>query len=244
MGPVTNYSNYVKNINMAEEGGWTTTHHAPKDFLKRVTRTGKRIGSKSKFGTVSSLNYNGKSSHFVVKKISFAPINLAENKNKRHIFNTEVRVGSMNRIGAVGPRVLAYKKSPYHGEYIMNDVKMGQPNAHVYSLSNIRRRIKQRDREILFKHVQNKINQFHNVTHGEHGDLHGGNILVITRPNGTNVKIIDYGAFRTFKELKHKGAFFHKHLGMKAYNLGPGQKFISDKSWLNRISVKRRSAPV
>ena len=151
----------------------------------------------------------------------------------------------MNRIGTVGPRVLAYKKSPYHGEYIMNDVKFGQPNAKVYSLSSIRRKIKQPDRDILYKRIQNKINQFHNITHGEHGDLHSGNILIVSKPDGTmNVKIIDYGAFRTFKELKHKGAYLTKHLDMKAYNLGPGQKFISDKSWFNRISVKRRSAPV
>ena len=36
--PITPYSNYVKNITLKENGGWTVKPHAPKSFLNSVKK--------------------------------------------------------------------------------------------------------------------------------------------------------------------------------------------------------------
>jgi hypothetical protein len=47
--PITPYSNYVKNITLKENGGWTVTPHAPKGFLKRVKKNKNNILKKKPF---------------------------------------------------------------------------------------------------------------------------------------------------------------------------------------------------
>ncbi len=118
-------------------------------------------------------------------------------------FNTEVRIGSIRGIEKTGPRVLAYRTNSYGGNYIMNHAKMGVSRARIIPLSEVRRTLKPR----MWEKIKEKVRQFQKITNGQHGDLHGKNILIVQIPRRhgktkTYIKIIDYGAHRRFKELK------------------------------------------
>ena len=197
---------------LSSEENWTLTKHAYNKLLTNTKRTNTRIGVNSKFGSVYLLNTGNGKPRFVLKRIIFGyPGNSGYNA-RRHIFETEVKVGSMN-ISRVGPRVSAYKKTPTYGEYIMNNVRLGNPKAKIFHFSQIKNQIIRNPNSI--KLVQNAINNFHRITKGQHGDLHGGNILLVQFEKSTYVMIIDYGAFRTNNEVLNKKNCGRKRLRLK-----------------------------
>jgi tRNA A-37 threonylcarbamoyl transferase component Bud32 len=113
--------------------------------------------------------------------------------------------------------------------YIMDDVRMGIPGARMKSLGD------STPTRSLWKKVLDKVEEFHRIAGGQHGDLHDHNIMVVKTNGKTSIKIIDYGAFRSYKELRNIGHHVSYHRGMKVYNLGNGQNFIKNKNWLKHI---------
>jgi hypothetical protein len=153
-------------------------------------------------------------------------------------FNTEVRIGSIRGIEKTGPRVLAYRTNSYGGNYIMNHAKMGVSRARIIPLSEVRRTLKPR----MWEKIKEKVRQFQKITNGQHGDLHGKNILIVQIPRRhgktkTYIKIIDYGAHRRFKELK-KARYYKVYGGMKVYRFDSGQNFIKNKNWLKTLKTR------
>ena len=236
MKTVGGFGSLMKRLNltnktMVGESGWSFTRYGGKDFLKDLTRTGIRIGEKSVHGTVESLSYKGDIYRYVIKKININPRNNADNL---HMFKTEVNVGSIQGIKKVGPRIFAYRKTPFSAEYIMDNVQLGKPGSKIYTLNQVKKKLSKDEWKLLDK----TVNEFHKITKGMHGDLHGGNILFIVRPDGKEYfKIIDYGAFRHNENLnyKKKGIPVLKHYGVSVYNFGIGQRFINNKNFLNVV---------
>ncbi len=233
-------SSTKSNSTLYNENGWKLSgiQKVPRDFLENLERTGKKIGNKSLFGSVSSLLYRGKNNaRYVLKHIDF--LNGRKKRERKKIFDTEVKIGSIRGIEKVGPRILARRVTPVGGNYVMNHAKLGIPGAKIYSLASVRKQLSTR----MWEEIKNKVRQFQNITHGQHGDLHGGNILIVkvpTRHGKTKmyIRIIDYGAHRTFKELKYKGRHYKKHMGMKVYNLGVGQRFIKNQNWFKTLRTR------
>ena len=199
-------------------------------LLSKITR-GRRIGQKSVYGKVIELLYRGRrDSRFVLKSMIFPERSRAK---RRHIFDTEVRVGTMRNIQKVGPRVLAWRYTSKGGEFVMDDARFGVPEAKLESLEDIIQ--KGRLTKRLIRKVIEKVQEFHKVVGGEHGDLHGDNIMVVRKGDKTSIKIIDYGAFRSYRELRRLGRPVNTHGGMKVFSLGMGQNYIRNKNWLKKV---------
>jgi hypothetical protein len=226
--PMMTYNNTLNS-----ENGWKLTRHAPKGILNRLSRTGgQRIGHDSVFGSVYTLMHNGNNSRYVIKHI---PFKNNKNRDRKHIFKTEVKIGGIRNIGRVGPRVIAYRMTPFGGNYVMDHVKMGDSRAKIFSLADVRSQIT----PDFWNKIKKKIKEFENITHGNHGDLHGDNILIVQskKTGKTDIRIIDYGAHRTYKELKKK-SFHSRKNGLKVYNVGPGQKFRRTKNLIKALMKK------
>jgi hypothetical protein len=216
---------------MANESGWILTRHAPPGLLKDLTRTSKIIGHPSVFGKVVQLSYKGNESRFVKKIMNFNPLT---NTSRSHIFSTEIKIGSLPSIGRVGPRIVAYRLTPFGGEYIMDNVKLGMENSRIVSMANLGKRFNPKILEAIVKTVK----EFQKITKGQHGDLHGDNILLVQpKEASVYIRIIDYGAHRTLKELKKIGPILKKHHGMNVYKPGQvGQHFVYNKNWLKKVT--------
>jgi len=199
-------------------------------LLSKVTR-GRRIGQKSVYGTVIELLYrNRRDSRFVLKSMNFPERSRAK---RRRIFDTEIRVGTMRNIQRVGTRVLAWRYTPKGGEYIMDDARFGIPGARLESLEDIIQKGKLS--QSLIRRVLQKVHEFHRVVGGEHGDLHGDNIMVVKKGDKTSIKIIDYGAVRSYHELRRIGRPVNTHGGMNVFSLGSGQNYIRNRNWLKKV---------
>ena len=211
---------------LGKEVGWITTKHARPGVLDKLSRTSERIGAASVFGVVKKLLYGTSDNTYVIKFVKFSPINT----NKEFSFMTEVRIGSLRRIGKVGPRVIAYRKTLKGGEYVMDNVEMGNKNAKTYSASNKRIKIT----PPLWSLIKSTINNFYKITKGYHGDLHGNNIMIVINKTSVLVKIIDYGAHRRFNT--NFGNVVQIYKGAKVYKPGGiGQKFIYNKNFLKTL---------
>jgi serine/threonine protein kinase len=220
MKAARNYFFGAKKPTLANEDGWTLTGYGTPKLLEKLYRTGESIGARSVHGTVRKLSNN----KFVIKKIPFT------NNSQKHSFNTEVKVGSKPRIAEVGTRVFAFRSTDSYGEYIMDRITKG------VSVKNLRP-----NEYLHYKNkIQQKLNAFHAITGGEHGNLHGGNILILFE--GNNVKFIDYGAFRSTNELRKKKPY-QTFNGMNVYNLGQGEKFIHNNNRLKHIGLRKRNPP-
>ena len=175
----------------SEQKGWKLTQYG-KDLnldIKLFENTHENIGERSKHGTVERLVYRGNRHAFVMKTILFKSISSTQ------IFDTEIKVGQMKDIYKVGPRVIAHRRLQTKGQYIMDNVEMGSPHAKVHSLYKLRKVPN------IMKSVYKVVEMFHKITGGQHGDLHGGNILVVKIGEKVYIRIIDYGAFKSLKEL-------------------------------------------
>jgi hypothetical protein len=155
------------------------------------------------------------------------PFTKAESQSS---FNTEIKVGQMKNINQVGPRVLAFRRLQGKGQYIMDNVELGDAKAKVYTFSQFKRA------KIpgFLDFFKNAVKRFHTITKGNHGDLHGGNILIVVNGKNIRVNIIDYGAFRTRKELLNARAKY-RHYNMNVYNAGKGQGFIYNSNSLKNL---------
>jgi hypothetical protein len=219
--------------------GWHQTQYGRGLDFSKLINTRKPIGNLSKHGSVTRLLYEGNPRMFVMKTIPF------KSNDSRTIFDTEIKVGQMKNINQVGTRVLAWRKLRSMGQYIMENVEKvatGNEPVQVYTFSQ-------------FKHSNPKIfnafkptfisflAKFHRITGGNHGDLHGGNILVIVKGRKVYIKIIDYGAFRLRQELL-RAKKVARYYNMNVYNVGNGQRFIYNSNSLkNLLRTDTRTTP-
>lgn len=131
----------------------------------------------------------------------------------KSIFMNEVRVGSIQGIEKVGPRIYAWKIKDNIGMYIMDNVaKMVQDcndcvaiNLGQY-LEEIRSVIPIEERDVFYKMLANTLYNFYKITKGWHGDLHFGNIMVVLDKGSKKLKafkIIDYGSHQLFSTNKN-----------------------------------------
>jgi len=218
----------------SKQKNWNLTAYGKKDNIKlsSLVNTFIRMGKHSKYGSVERLSYNGNKHLYVMKTITF------DNPNYENIFDTEVKVGRMKNIEKVGPRILAWRKLETKGQYIMDNAELGDSSSHIYTLHSFKNKLPQIkiNQEKFWKLVDDNIKEFHKITHGDHGDLHGGNILVVySKIRGLFIRIIDYGAFRTPSELLHAKKRPLKHFGIQVYNFNKGQPFIFNVNSLKNI---------
>lgn len=172
-------------------------------WIDLAKRRGKKLGRESAYGVVHDV---GKPGIYVIKRMNF------HDEDDVKSFRNEIKVGSLPRIGEVGPRIYAYKiimrsngNDLGYGEYIMDHVTKGQKYKRFLDLNDYFDEkyktfcptsltgdpILQALKETLFK--------FYTITKGYHGDLHGGNILVLIPTQGEpSVQIIDYGSHKEF----------------------------------------------
>ena len=220
---------------LESEEGWVLTNYGKviHNLLGKLSRTQRNIGTQSVYGKVERLSYEGNEHLFVLKKIDFKN----NNSNRAHIFDTEITVGSKKNIGRVGPRVLAFRRTPFGGEYIMDNVEMGNATAIVKPLSKVRILLTP-ELSGFWDAIEGAMLDFHRITHGQHGDLHGDNILIVQIGKQRYIRIIDYGAFRNENEIKSKKLTNRKHYGLNVYNLGKGQQFIHNKNFFSKLKSK------
>jgi len=206
---------------------WKLTRHGKNLPISDIS-LGKQIGAKSSYGKVTQLLYKGvPNARFILKYMQF------RNHKRRYIFNNEVYVGSMKHIQKVGPRVLAWRYTRSGGEYIMDDVRLGNTRATMETVQEFiqKRRITQRFIRTVFR----KVREFHKVTGGEHGDLHGDNMMIVKSGGKTYIKIIDYGSFRKYSELGKLGKPL-KHLnGLNIFKFKQGQLYVRNKNRLGQV---------
>jgi len=207
----------------AEQRGWNLTEYGKGLDFGKLKSTGERIGKLSKYGTVTRLEYGGNPHMYVMKTIPFTKVDSPKS------FETEIHVGQMKNINKVGPRVLAWRRLRDKGEYIMDNVERGKPSA-VHTFSKFKTAKIPGFLEMLAKVVK----KFHEITKGNHGDLHGGNILVVVNGRQIRINIIDYGAFRTRKELLNAQPKY-RYYNMNVYNVGNGQKFIYNSDSMKNL---------
>ena len=171
-------------------------------FQNLLKKKGKKIGTESVYGSVYNLGKPGK---YVLKHVDF------DDDDTLKSFMNEIKVGSLPRIGEVGPCIYAYKivmKKTKHtigyGEYIMDHITKGElvtkfEDLNDYFYEKYKTFCPKLNNEPLLKQLRDVLLKFYTITKGFHGDLHGGNIFVITPKSGEPiVRIIDYGAFREF----------------------------------------------
>ena len=185
------------NINI--ETFFHTTRHYRNQF--KNLKLGPEIGAKSVFGQVFTLLPDNR---YVLKRSKFI------NETAKKAFETEIKVGSMPDIKKVGPRVYAYrfvtKNGSDYGEYIMDNVTNGKTYEHVEDLRAYFRRVyrtyfcpSNNFKEPIAVALYKTLLKFYQITKGFHGDLHAGNIFVLTDDkNKIKVRFIDFGTHRKF----------------------------------------------
>ncbi len=166
----------------------------------------RRIGNASAYGSVHSLNVDGfLTGAFVLKQMQF------KHEEDSHIFDNEIAVGNNAQLflQGVGPVIVAYKKTATYGVYVMNSFTGGVPWLKSESLDAHIRRIRAcpDSRSVLYSLLTETLLKFYKVTKGYHGDLHPGNIALITDNSGSvwRLYVFDYGAHRRFhsKNTQH-----------------------------------------
>ena len=161
-----------------------------------------RIGEKSAYGAVYKIGNDDK---YVLKLMIFKDYDYIYESNF-NIFMNEVEVGSVDNIEKAGPRIYKYFYNKYGGLYIMDNVLKGRKDHIMMTLDKYLRneygfyKCPSADNP-LYSILRETLINFYNITKGYHGDLHGNNIMIVIDGDKkiVDIKIIDYGAHRKFK---------------------------------------------
>jgi hypothetical protein len=163
-------------------------------------------------GGVYSLLYatTQKNTPYMIKVMDFK-----NNLREKQTFLNEIRVGSIDGIHTVGPQYLAFKMEKNRGFIIMFAIENSITLEWFLTLGGI-------VDDSFYKKINKQLKNFYKITQGYHGDLHGGNILIVPHktvqkqrvykngktslqphgpyPIGTAkyILIIDYGGHRSF----------------------------------------------
>lgn len=167
----------------------------------KTARIGSRIGNKSAYGQVFSIDIVGfPKGAFVLKLMPFKAA------SDQKIFMNEVNVGVNQELylQKVGPVIVAYKLTKYYGAYLMNSFTEGKQGLQSMSLSSYVKKENYcpRSNSPLVRKLRESLLKFYNITKGFHGDLHSKNIALTLDTNNKiqDVYIFDYGAHTFFKE--------------------------------------------
>ena len=110
----------------------------------------------------------------------------------------------------------------------MDNVEMGDPTAKTFTYYQIKKRYGNG----INDSVQKVVDMFHTITDGQHGDLHGNNIVFVKRGNRMDIRIIDYGSWKDDREP----LVFLKNMNrIKVYRLSNGRLFRENKNMLEHI---------
>ena len=110
----------------------------------------------------------------------------------------------------------------------MDNVEMGDPTAKTFTYYQIKRRFG----NIYNSSVQQVVDMFHTITLGQHGDLHGNNIVFVKRGNSMDIRIIDYGSWKDDTEPL---VFLKTLNNVHIYRLSNGRLFRENKNMLEHI---------
>ena len=121
--------------------------HGDRALLSRLVRTGDRIGAQSVHGVVRRLvdTETGSTNRWCIKTIKFWT------PEKREWFRQEVRIGSLPGIEEVGPRIHAWRQRVDGGEYVMDNVQMGDPSAKIVTIPQVDERFVPIIKKIVLK---------------------------------------------------------------------------------------------
>jgi hypothetical protein len=211
---------------LGQEPNW----HGPRKLLNQLTRTGVKIGAQSLHGVVKRLRIGTVDNRYVIKTVKFRQQKvLLKEQAKLQWFRQEVAVGQMPGIENVGPRIHAWRLRPDGAEYVMDNVEMGDPLAKTYSFYQVNRKYP----GAFYGAVAQVLHNFHVVTRGQHGDLHGENILFVKRGPRFDVRIIDYGSWKSDR-VTHMVPIV-TNSNVQAYKLNNGRIFRKNENMLGHL---------
>jgi len=221
---------------LGQELGW----HGDRRVLDNTRRTGQRIGALSAHGIVKRLvNINtGIDNRYVIKFIKFKQQQVMfKEQPKLKMFRQEVAIGQLPGIEGVGPKIHAWRLRPDGGEYIMDNVEMGDPGAQTFTYYQIRRKYP----GTFNNSIKMALKNFHEITGGQHGDLHGENILFVKHDKSFTIQIIDYGSWKsdsnTSETLENS-----KNI-VPIYRLANGRLFRKNQNMITEL-LKSRANPL
>ena len=233
-----NVPNRIGSI-LGKEPNW----HGDRRLLGSLIRTGQKIGQQSVHGVVKRLSFKHESqsgravayvnNRYVIKKISFRQqkvITQGKEQPKLKWFRTEVRVGQMPHIEAVGPRIHAWRLVPDGAEYVMDNVELGDPAAKTFTFYQVKRRFG----NIFNDAVLKTLDMFHRITGGQHGDFHGENILFVQRGKRFDIRIIDYGSWKSDAETLGEA------LKGNIFRLSNGRLFRRNENMVRYLTLKNK----
>jgi hypothetical protein len=213
---------------LANEPNW----HGSQKLLGNLVRTGIKIGAQSVHGVVKRLRHRTSMNRYVIKTIKFKQqrviVGDAEQPKLRW-FREEVAIGQLPHIEAVGPRIHAWRLRPDGAEYVMDNVEMGDPNSKTYTYYQLNRKYPGAFKEILTK----ALNLFHSITKGQHGDLHGDNILFVKHGPRMDIRIIDYGSWKSDKNTNM--TLENAKASVPVYRLASGRLFRLNDNMLKHL---------
>ena len=168
----------------------------------------RKVGQELAHGTYGSVHELGTDKRYVIKRMDLGSDDM--NLNLLRTFTNELRVGTTPRISQVGPKIYGWRvfsdsdengNDEWFGEYIMDNVLHGETELVSQTLAQYVTKWKPGPEAPLFKKLKTTLRNFWLITKGYHGDLHGGNIAVVSRPDGTVVRVMiyDYGAHKRTK---------------------------------------------
>jgi hypothetical protein len=164
------------------------------DILKNRSVSKNKLGENTSYGSVYEL---GTDKRYVIKRMKLDP----DDPDQLYIFQNEVRVGTTPGIERVGPKIHAWRKRGNVAEYIMDNVLLGDDSLVSQSLWHYIQEYHPTEDAQVFKKLKTMLRNFWIITNGYHGDLHTGNIAVVSKPNGTVVRVMiyDYGSHKKIK---------------------------------------------
>ena len=216
-------------------------------IMKTRSVTTEKLGGKTTYGTVYEF---GTDKRYVLKKMKII------DDDDMAIFKNEIRVGTTPGIQRVGPRIYGWKIDSDSGQYIMDNVLLGDSTLVATSLTAYIQKFQPKEDNIVFKKLKTTIRNFWMITKGYHGDLHAENIAVVAKPNGSVVRVMvyDYGSHKrtktrltgTFENMTRiinanfARSMAKRPFAVSLYPEGPGY-FTRTKTYAPLLGQTRRS---
>lgn len=207
------YMKYIEEMWNKSQLSWTLFHDNSVFDISTIRPVlGSVIGSGS-FGQINSLiTISGISNKYAVK------IQYIGESEDMYTFKNELNVGKNIKLSTlfVGVTIYCYTLLPigknkitseytYLGVYIMDHIERGFNNVISYTLDKyISQYTCPLPKSGIIYSLENALLSFYKITKGYHGDLHPGNIAIITDKNNNFLYtlIFDYGSHIKFKNTR------------------------------------------
>jgi hypothetical protein len=196
------------NINLKKK--WTKMrNNGPSRNLAEKLENGtyiieKRLSGGGGGGAVYSLKNktNNKHVNYVVKYMNMKNLSPVGKKRKFLEFARERKIGNLNRINEIAPRVLlSYVNRNDSLMFVMNELKMTRNNGVTGQTmaSYLANKCPAPSTGFYIK-FKEALEKLYKITGSWHGDMHLNNYYVFTNPDGkvVDIKFIDFGRSRKF----------------------------------------------